>query len=87
MTDVDLGKEKSEPSLKANQLGQNVILELGYFIAKKRSRVCILYSRGVELPTDLGGIVYVELDTAGEWKNALEKELRKAGYDNIFSIT
>jgi hypothetical protein len=84
MTDDDLGKEKSEPSLKA-RARQNVILELGYFIAKKRSRVCILYSRGVELPTDLGGIVYVELDTAGEWKKALEKELRKAGYDNIFS--
>jgi hypothetical protein len=85
MTDDDLGKERSSPNLNA-RARQNVILELGYFIAKKRSRVCILYSKGVELPTDLGGIVYIEIDTGEEWKKSLEKELRKAGYDNVFAV-
>lgn len=85
MTDDDLGKEKSDKEFRA-RARQNVILELGYFMAKERSRVCILYSSGVELPTDLGGIVYVEIDKENKWKEGLEKELGKAGYDNIFSI-
>jgi hypothetical protein len=42
---------------------QNVVFELGFFIALLgRSRVCILYESGVELPSDIHGIVYTELD-------------------------
>jgi hypothetical protein len=83
MTDDDLGKEKSLSDLKA-RARQNVVLELGYFIAKSRGKICILYSPGVELPSDLGGIVYEVIDARGKWKDVLERELRKAGYDNVF---
>lgn len=83
MTDDDLGKEKSERDLKPRSR-QNVVLELGYFIAKRRDKVCILYSPGVELPSDLQGIVYEVIDSSGNWRNALERELRKAGFDNIY---
>jgi predicted nucleotide-binding protein len=57
---------------------QNVILELGYFAGSLgRNRVAVLYERGVELPSDLMGIVYVQLDSG--WKTALARELRAAG--------
>ena len=84
MTDDDLGKEKSEENL-SSRARQNVVLELGYFIAKSRGKICILYSTGVELPSDLGGVIYELIDSSGNWKNSLKRELLKAGYDNIFS--
>jgi len=59
---------------------QNVILELGYFLAKLgRRRTIALYESSVELPSDLGGVVYVPLDTAGSWRLELARELRAAG--------
>jgi len=55
---------------------QNVILELGYFIGKLgRRNVAILYERGVELPSDITGLGYIELDDAGGWKLKLAHEL------------
>ncbi|MDB6095537.1 MAG: nucleotide-binding protein containing -like protein domain-like protein [Verrucomicrobia bacterium] len=61
---------------------QNVILEMGYFIGKLgRSKVCTLYSPGVELPSDLFGVVYTPLDAHGGWEARLGRELRAAGYE------
>ena len=55
---------------------QNVILELGYLIkALGRERVCILRKEGVELPSDIDGVVYVPLDDAGEWRQAIIREM------------
>jgi predicted nucleotide-binding protein len=57
---------------------QNVILELGFFLgALGRSRVVALYDEGVELPSDINGVLYVSL--AGQWKADLAKELGAAG--------
>jgi predicted nucleotide-binding protein len=59
---------------------QNVILELGYFTGKLgRRRVCGLFKPGVELPSDLHGVLFVELDQQGGWKNKLAQELVSAG--------
>jgi len=59
---------------------QNVILELGYFMGKLgRDRVCPLYRHGVELPSDIHGLAYVEMDDRGAWKTDLNRELRRAG--------
>jgi len=81
LTDDDLGKLKKEETLNA-RARQNVILELGYFIGKLgRNRVCPLYTRGVELPSDLYGLLYLEIDHSGHWMINLAKELRYAGYD------
>jgi predicted nucleotide-binding protein len=60
---------------------QNVILELGYFIARlSRSRVCALKRGDVEVPSDFGGVVYTEFDDNGGWKTSLGKELEAAGF-------
>ena len=71
------GKAGEEPRPRARQ---NVVLELGFFWGKLgRSKVCVLYKQGVELPSDLGGLVYVAMDDAGAWRFALAKEMNEAG--------
>lgn len=81
MTDDDDGKAKAEIDLK-NRARQNVILELGYFIGKLgRERVLPLYSEGVELPSDIHGLLYTQLDKAETWKFAIVKELKAVGYN------
>jgi predicted nucleotide-binding protein len=80
LTDDDEGKAKTEIDLK-KRARQNVVLELGYFIGKlSRSKVLPLYSEGVELPSDIHGLLYTPLDKAETWKFAIVKELKAAGY-------
>ena len=58
---------------------QNVIMELGYFIGRLgRTRVCALHKGKVELPSDYQGVLYVEMDDSGTWKNKLAQELVQA---------
>lgn len=60
---------------------QNVIYELGYFTGKLgRGRVCLLRKGKVDMPSDLAGVVYTELDAADGWKLKLVKELKAAGF-------
>ena len=60
---------------------QNVWLELGFFIGKlTRSRVCALYRKGVEIPSDYQGVVLQEFDESEAWKFRLAKEIQAAGY-------
>jgi predicted nucleotide-binding protein len=65
---------------------QNVIFEFGFFAGRLgRSRVCCLYKGGVTLPSDLGGLVYKQVDAGVEAVGfALLKELRAAGYSIDF---
>lgn len=80
LTDDDEGKAKTTMKLES-RARQNVILELGYFIGKLgRSRVLPLYSEGVELPSDIHGLVYIPLDKSENWKFSIVKELKAAGY-------
>ena len=59
---------------------QNVIFELGFFYGKLgRDRVAVLLEQGVEEPSDIKGLVYVSLDSAGAWKQQLGRELEAAG--------
>ena len=83
LSDDDVGgKSADELQPRARQ---NVVLELGYFIALlKRDRVCALKLGNVEVPSDIGGIVYVEFDKAEGWKRALTRELDAAGYEIDF---
>lgn len=58
---------------------QNVIFELGYLISKLgRQNVVALYEEGTELPSDVGGVLYVPLDSHGAWKNSIARELDAA---------
>ncbi len=77
----DVGASASTQKKLNQRARQNVILELGYFVAKlSRSRVCALHKGEVELPTDILGVVYIPLDTAGAWRVLLARELRTAGF-------
>ena len=67
----------AEPQPRARQ---NVVLELGYFVGcLGRDKVCVLYERGVEMPSDYHGIGYIRLDEAGAWKQGFVKELMGSG--------
>lgn len=61
---------------------QNVVLEFGYFIGLLgRNRVCCLYN-GVELPSDMHGIVYIPFkDSVEEIRLKVMKELKETGYE------
>lgn len=58
---------------------QNVIFELGYFTGRLgRGRVCLLRKGDVEMPSDLFGVIYTEMDAAEGWKAKLVAELKAA---------
>lgn len=61
---------------------QNVVLELGYFLAKLgRKNVFVLHpEESIEQPSDFTGVVYQSYDRAGKWKAKLVRELRVAGF-------
>ena len=80
LTPDDIGAPISDPTKKKKIARQNVILELGYFIGKLgRERVCPIYVKGVELPSDLLGVLWVAYDESGEWRSKLAKEIQAAG--------
>lgn len=81
MTGDDVGGKKSATDqVLQDRARQNVVLELGYFMGKiGRRKVCVLYEKGVELPSDYYGVVYIEIDNTGAWRYALAKELKQAG--------
>lgn len=62
---------------------QNVVFEAGYFMGKlSRSRVVIIAEKGVELPSDMQGIVYTD---KGNWEIDVLKEMKTMGYDIDFN--
>lgn len=72
-----LGQDRLEPRAR-----QNVLLELGYFIARLgRANVCALKRGNVEIPSDFAGVVWTSMDDNGGWKSELAKELKAAGYE------
>ncbi len=61
---------------------QNVVFEHGYLIGKLgRSRVAAVVKGAVETPNDISGVVYIELDEQGKWKEELKNEMRSADYE------
>lgn len=81
LTADDLGRTKKETEDKY-RARQNVIIEMGYFIGKLgRNKIFPLYENGVELPSDVHGVLYTPLDESGNWKFKLAKELNAFGYN------
>jgi predicted nucleotide-binding protein len=79
LTPDDVGAVKGAEAHLQPRARQNVILELGFFIGKLgRHKVCALHGSGVEIPSDISGVVYVPLDPAGAWRLQLAKELKQA---------
>ncbi len=81
LTPDDEGRSKGGGELMP-RARQNVVLELGYFLARLgRERVCALKQGGVEIPSDFAGVVWTEMDTRDGWRLTLARELRAAGFD------
>jgi len=79
LTPDDLGAAKADPNQNV-RARQNVVFELGYFAGKLgRGKTCLLRKGGVEMPSDLYGVIYTELDPADGWKMKLVKEMKAAG--------
>ncbi len=78
VTPDDIGtlKDKEDDELNP-RARQNVVFELGYFMGKLgRERVCLLLKDQVELPSDIGGIVYISMDPNDGWKARLQRNIR-----------
>ncbi len=79
LTADDTASSKEHPEQKELRARQNVILELGFFVGKLgRKRTFALVEKGVTLPSDIHGVIYIPMD-AGEWRLRLVKELKAAG--------
>lgn len=77
----DLGRSvNDDPDTFNFRARQNVIFELGYFIAKLgRENVCAIIKGPIETPSDYDGILYLQFDNADAWKLLLAKEMKNAG--------
>ena len=77
-TPCDEGKAK-ESSVYKSRARQNVVFEHGYLCAKLgRKYVCALVKDDVEIPGDLGGVVYTPMNPG--WEMHVARELMSAGY-------
>lgn len=80
LTPDDVGGPQDYEELRP-RARQNVIAELFYFLGKLgRSRVCALKKGDLEIPSDIGGVVYIDFDSRGAWKADLLREWKAAGY-------
>lgn len=56
--------------------------ENGYLMTKiGRKNVCALVKGEIETPSYISRVVYTPLDSAGGWKQQLNKELKACGYE------
>lgn len=79
LTADDRGGSTSADELQL-RARQNVVFELGYFIGRLgRSRVTVLYESGVELPSDVSGLLYTPADEEGARQLKLAREMKAAG--------
>ena len=82
LTPDDEGHLAGQPEHKRPRARQNVVLELGMFLAKLgRKRVAILHKGNVELPSDINGLVYIAFkEQVDEVKERVAAELQEAGF-------
>jgi predicted nucleotide-binding protein len=81
LTPDDLAGPVTSPAA-ASRARQNVIFELGYFAGKLgRGRACLLRKGEIEIPSDLFGVIYTDMDAADGWKIKLVRELKAAKLD------
>ncbi|MDH4085351.1 MAG: nucleotide-binding protein [Nitrospira sp.] len=83
-TPDDEGRIANTDSALSPRSRQNVVFEHGMFVGRfTHSRVCAIVKQGVEIPSDLSGIVYKTIPSGGGIQSiALEivRELRAADY-------
>jgi len=73
LTPDDIAASAEEPDDQKRRGRQNVIFEMGYFmglLGRRSGRVILLYKGPIELPSDLAGIIYIDVSlgitSAGE---------------------
>ena len=84
LTPDDMVLSESNPQLTRFRAGQNIIYEFGFFHGKLGSkRVCALFKGNGETELELSSEslrgACVRLDSAGEWKGWLARQMREAG--------
>jgi len=80
LTPDDRAMPKDRPEEQELRARQNVIFEFGFFIGKlDRSKVVALYKKGVVMPSDYSGVVYIEMDYGNGWQLKLAKDIKEAG--------
>lgn len=78
----DFGHAKADAN-EQSRARQNVVLETGYFMGKLgRNRTVILADDGIEMPSDLSGVVYTN---TVNWQIDLLKDLKAMGYNVDFN--
>lgn len=72
----DTGKANKEKDYKP-RARQNVVLETGFFMGKLgRERIVFIAENGIELPSDMKGVVYID----DNWEVKMLKELECMGF-------
>ena len=73
LTPDDIGASEHDSDDTKRRARQNVIFEMGYFLGtlgRESGRVLLLYRPPLELPSDISGVVYINIsngvDKAGE---------------------
>jgi len=80
LTPDDKGFAAASPEAEKQRARQNVIFELGYFYGKlgrTTGRILLLRKGEIEFPSDLSGIIYIEIPDTSDIRNAI----RAAGED------
>lgn len=81
-TPCDIGARDTKTPEYKKRARQNVVFEHGFLIGKlKRKNVCALVKGTVEIPNDISGVVYVDMDKADAWMYTIAKEMKVAGYN------
>lgn len=76
------GHKRDHPEEKKYRARQNVVLELGRFLAALgREKVAILHKGELELPSDIDGLIWIPFGASvQDAKNKLAASLQKAGF-------
>ncbi len=78
LTNDDTGKVKDGKTDRP-RARQNVVFEAGYFMGKYgRDRVVLIAEDGIEMPSDLSGVIYTN---GSSWKYDVCRELKDMGFD------
>lgn len=79
LTPDDMGYRAGQQDQAVARARQNVILELGFFVGALGRQNVVALNKGVEIPTDLQGVIYEPMDERGAWRTNLAREMRSAG--------
>ena len=69
LTPDDLAASASDPDETKYRARQNVIFELGFFLGRlgrDSGRVILLHKGPIELPSDISGVVYIDISNGVE---------------------